>query len=67
MRLQTSSADRVRVSQQLSSEMVSLAEQDRQPSRVTVKRFADLFTGALTGKRLTENQIILIALPLQIC
>jgi len=60
MQLQTSSVDRVRVSQQLSGEMLSLAEQDRQPSRATVKRFADLFTGALTGRRLTENQIILI-------
>ena len=48
-------ASRDSLSQQLADVILSLAQSDRQPSRITVEAFTDELTGALIGKDLKRN------------
>jgi hypothetical protein len=50
-------ASSVSLSAQLVDEMMSMAPQDRQPSRGALAGFANVFTAALMGKDLTSAQI----------
>jgi hypothetical protein len=54
--VQNSGADRVLVSKQFVDSLMALAHEPRLPSRSSVQRFAERFTEAVLGKRLSDAQ-----------
>jgi len=54
MALTDPSASRIAVAQQLTNDILMLAEKDAQPSRQTVLDFADALARALAGPRLVR-------------
>jgi hypothetical protein len=62
--LQAPSPDHAIAARQLTDALLSLTIEDRRPARATVEKFAEEFTSAVSGKKLTAIQFTDIQLAL---